>query len=429
MGKQSAFTLQEIAKWKETNLVDLPPVQRGFVWKPFQIENLWDSLLRGYPVGAFVLSPNSQQAGTFEILDGQQRGTSICLGFGNKTFRASENKIKVFIDLYVQKGEDNRKYIFMVITKSHPWGYRKTDNTKTLTAENIRKAMTLYSIEDYLEADLDSLFPYDSYFPIPFEIFINSAITDNSQDQLLKAINSWLKSKNIKNSIDGKKLPELSDKNIQNRIFEIYSAVIRILDKESGQYIPALYLDFERFRATLNTDDNEDGELPENDDDEEIDDNDVGNEQSDEIENLFIRLNAGSTPLRGEELNYSILKAHIPLKLQQQIEDSSKALFRPARFITIAYRLFQNQEETNQHDARTMRIKPKQFQRTIDGKKKDFEGFLNRLFTDQTYSGKTLLQYTYEVLRFDKTRSPSGLPYLISSKIADQAPEILFMLL
>ena len=431
MDKRSAFTLQEIAQWKENNLVALPPVQRGFVWKPFQIENLWDSLLRGYPVGAFVLSPNSQRAGTFEILDGQQRATSICLGFGNKTFRASENKIKVFIDLDVPKGEDNRKYIFRVITKSHPWGYRKTDNTKTLTAENIRKAMTLYSIEDYLEADLDSFFPYDSYFPIPFEVFINAAIAHSSQDQLLKEINYWLKSKKVTNGLEAKTLPSLSDNKLQDRIFEIYSAVKRILDKECGQCIPALYLDFDRFRATLNTEDSENGELSENNEDEESDDveDPDENEQSDEIENLFIRLNAGGTPLRGEELNYSILKAHISLKLQRQIEDASKALFRPARFITIAYRLFQNQAENKQRDARTMRIKPKQFQKTVDGKKKDFEAFLKRVFTEQVCAGKTLLQYTDELLKYNKTKNTYGLPYLITSKIADQAPEIMFMIL
>jgi len=30
----------------------LPNVQRDFVWKPSQIENLWDSLLCCFPIGA-----------------------------------------------------------------------------------------------------------------------------------------------------------------------------------------------------------------------------------------------------------------------------------------------------------------------------------------------------------------------------------------
>ena len=55
------FNLQEISNWQlqqddSTNSVELPSLQRGFVWKASQIESLWDSILRGYPIGAFLLS-------------------------------------------------------------------------------------------------------------------------------------------------------------------------------------------------------------------------------------------------------------------------------------------------------------------------------------------------------------------------------------
>ncbi len=104
--------------------MDLPKVQRGFVWKPNQIEDLWDSLIRKYPIGAFVLSPKAD--GKFEMLDGQQRATAICLGFGNESFRkGTEDKVKIFIDIEKPDAEDARKYFFRVITKSHPWGYEK----------------------------------------------------------------------------------------------------------------------------------------------------------------------------------------------------------------------------------------------------------------------------------------------------------------
>ncbi|MBK9488866.1 MAG: hypothetical protein IPO07_08750 [Haliscomenobacter sp.] len=44
------------------------------------MENLWDSLLR-ISSGRFVMSPTKTDA-QLEILDGQQRATAICLGFG-----------------------------------------------------------------------------------------------------------------------------------------------------------------------------------------------------------------------------------------------------------------------------------------------------------------------------------------------------------
>ena len=44
------FTLVEISNWQiksNESKVKLPTLQRGFVWKAKQIEDLWDSLLRG----------------------------------------------------------------------------------------------------------------------------------------------------------------------------------------------------------------------------------------------------------------------------------------------------------------------------------------------------------------------------------------------
>lgn len=75
----------------------LPALQRGSVWKPHQTERLWDSLIRAFPVGAFLFAPynemtkdiygdhsfrlGSQNSYTHYLLDGQQRATSIALGF------------------------------------------------------------------------------------------------------------------------------------------------------------------------------------------------------------------------------------------------------------------------------------------------------------------------------------------------------------
>lgn len=35
------------------NFFQLPPIQRNSVWNVAQIERLWDSILRGYPIGSF----------------------------------------------------------------------------------------------------------------------------------------------------------------------------------------------------------------------------------------------------------------------------------------------------------------------------------------------------------------------------------------
>ena len=37
----------------ENPLFQLPPIQRNSVWNVALIERLWDSILRGFPIGSF----------------------------------------------------------------------------------------------------------------------------------------------------------------------------------------------------------------------------------------------------------------------------------------------------------------------------------------------------------------------------------------
>ena len=46
--KICVYTLSDISKWmRKGSEVQLPVIQRGFVWKPNQIEDLWDSIFKG----------------------------------------------------------------------------------------------------------------------------------------------------------------------------------------------------------------------------------------------------------------------------------------------------------------------------------------------------------------------------------------------
>jgi hypothetical protein len=94
-----------------------------------------------------------------------------------------------------------------------------------------------------------------------------------------------------------------------------------MLDAESGQKFPALLMNLKKF---------------------------LKEESADEIKTLLVRIDAGRTQLASEELNYSILKAHLSGETQVVIETTCKDLFRPSRFITIAYRLFQQTQKIDQ---------------------------------------------------------------------------------
>ncbi|KPA18756.1 protein containing DUF262 [Candidatus Magnetomorum sp. HK-1] len=80
----------------EDCIIQLPPIQRNSVWNVIQVKKLWDSILRGFPIGSFLLSERakgdhsrnilskeqfiSNDSGYF-LLDGQQRTRAILMGF------------------------------------------------------------------------------------------------------------------------------------------------------------------------------------------------------------------------------------------------------------------------------------------------------------------------------------------------------------
>ncbi|GHV89460.1 hypothetical protein AGMMS50267_18200 [Spirochaetia bacterium] len=127
--------LVEIAKWQlnsASSNVELPELQRGFVWKNGQIESLWDSLLRGFPIGSFLLSKS--ETDKYFLLDGQQRATSIALGYYAPWLESIEiskfwslKKIPtIWIDIFPKEITTTQKFVIRVITQSHPWGDKRT---------------------------------------------------------------------------------------------------------------------------------------------------------------------------------------------------------------------------------------------------------------------------------------------------------------
>lgn len=54
MGKYNTFTITEMMKKIRNNEVYLPALQRHFVWKYTKIEKLFDSIMKGYPIGTFL---------------------------------------------------------------------------------------------------------------------------------------------------------------------------------------------------------------------------------------------------------------------------------------------------------------------------------------------------------------------------------------
>ena len=110
MGFEKAITIAKAIKEIQDNTYVLPAIQREFVWDAEQIEKLFDSLLRGYPIGSFLFwQIDPESLGEFQfyrfmdryhqrdyrhnesislvgkhnviaVLDGQQRLTALNIG-------------------------------------------------------------------------------------------------------------------------------------------------------------------------------------------------------------------------------------------------------------------------------------------------------------------------------------------------------------
>jgi len=54
MSFQTPITIARAIENIQSNQYILPAIQREFVWSDEQIERLFDSLMRGYPIGSFL---------------------------------------------------------------------------------------------------------------------------------------------------------------------------------------------------------------------------------------------------------------------------------------------------------------------------------------------------------------------------------------
>jgi hypothetical protein len=208
------LTICEVASWQISSLgstgairAALPALQRGAVWHARQVEELWDSLLRGFPVGAFLLAPFDDERGTktfryaasdehrpeptHHLLDGQQRSNAIALGFW-KPWSAGTLPAGVaalWLDLEAPSGrlKDDREFVLRLLTRAHPWGYRwdrMADGGTRLTAQAMREASAAYkqaaARESWTESNdipVTRAWPWDAKVPVPLSLLIDAVMS------------------------------------------------------------------------------------------------------------------------------------------------------------------------------------------------------------------------------------------------------------
>ena len=162
------LTLRTIASWQLDGIENgsseitarVPSLQRGAVWEPQQVEMLWDSIMRGFPIGSIVIAKKIAQQNdkhqptlasysvpskdtSHHILDGQQRCNAIAWGFVDPWNENLSDDIVLWLDIKPGDRLKNttRKYLTRVTTKAHPWGFQHGDQSENLRTEQRDKFM------------------------------------------------------------------------------------------------------------------------------------------------------------------------------------------------------------------------------------------------------------------------------------------------
>lgn len=151
------YTIKNIIEMINKNKIYLPAIQRKFVWKPNQIEKLFDSIMRGYPIGTFLfwdLEENNVNKYTFYkfiqnyherdnnkneisprpelrkniigVLDGQQRISSMYIAlqgtyaYKKAYFSSNNDKAfpirKLYLNLLGRTNNEDNEYEFKFLT-------------------------------------------------------------------------------------------------------------------------------------------------------------------------------------------------------------------------------------------------------------------------------------------------------------------------
>ena len=203
MIKAMEYTIREVGNWESSGEIEIPALQRGLVWAPDQVELLWDSILRGFPIGAFVVTKgtgiedqskrNGEQVARYFLLDGQQRYNAIRAGFTE--WCSSANSV-LWIDLMPPvKTASTRRYWIKVTTKAHPWGYGNDDGCSVLGWAAYREAFVKfgYDADDNVRAvDMGKAWPVKAGCPIPLSLALNLAEKDIDEDSFALDVHSWL---------------------------------------------------------------------------------------------------------------------------------------------------------------------------------------------------------------------------------------------
>ncbi|NVK75103.1 MAG: DUF262 domain-containing protein [Oceanospirillaceae bacterium] len=408
--KVEAYNIYDIAKWQTSlrenydvraqgNVVTLPTLQRGFVWKPYQIEALWDSILRGFPIGGLLLSQVSEFQK--DLLDGQQRCTAISLGFKDPFAPESailnlKNPPALWIDLQpLDLNNSDRLFGVRALTVSHPWGYRLGNHKKQLPATQMNRAWqfvkeknNLNSEQKYTEIPMSHRTPWDCRYPIPLFVVLEKFSTecidfDHWKSALINYANENLKGiQTLYHEVDYSKV---EDKWLET-LYEGLKLSKDLLIPEIPTSKDTLFLKGGKTR--------EDYAIP------------------------FVRLNSEGVRLSNEELIYSTFKAHFK-EAKTLVESFDYQFAAPSRIVNLFVRMSISISDENLKFQNELNVS--EFR--IHLQNENFKESLRKSIQSKEHT--QLFEKAFEILK----SHPANLPAVFIKSLISASPDLIFVVL
>ncbi|MCM1128298.1 MAG: DUF262 domain-containing protein [Alistipes senegalensis] len=440
----ASWYMGDVKKWSKRNdekspSAGMPSLQRNAVWKPQQIEFLWDSLLRGFPIGSLlwcrrieeqedkqlvVGSGTGRGKATYHILDGQQRCNAIALGFflpeapkkqEGGTFQLPEQndsglrKDVLWLDLDLNREDEIRPHLFRVVTTAHPWGFTDDEASSRLSQNHIYEFRDIYNaILDKPDGSPEYLpcasLPQRAMMPIPMGLLLRYIRNDEKPavcwDELLKNpwilfIDAWLKKKH--KDPERETLSSFLEK-AKNR-----ETIEKWLEPLVAFRIPVIEFS-----------------LPNN-----------NNNPIDAVALLFKRINNQGTSINQEELRYSMIKAYYP-QIEEAIRRIEKQPGLPAgeaRLVTLGMRAAltldakdNGQKKDSVQNKKIASVTDNQIRQWfLNGQSSDEASIIKRYFEGSQF--EYAINWVENTLVYSDS-NPAGLPPYLRSSIAWRSPEV-----
>ena len=205
---KNAAVIVKLTEWMEWSSgkpdalhnVVLPMIQRGSVWAPHKLLDLWDTLLRGMPLGALMASeagegavkilneagpPRDAKTSDIALIDGQQRTLAMLAGWP-KGLQNPLRPVALWVDL-ADEPQGEYRFRLWATTKAQPFGYARASMggqpLNKLERKKLRLAnQVFHPSESTKKIEVQTLWqqpdfmPWDAKFALPLADLIEQKI-------------------------------------------------------------------------------------------------------------------------------------------------------------------------------------------------------------------------------------------------------------